>query len=249
MLTGSASKGRSRYYYYYHCSSECGVRFKAEYVNIEFKKELRKYTTTLPNLTLYREAIKISYKSQTAATRQISDLLKKQLADVNSKLTKARDLLLSDAIGADDFKVIKTDCESKIALFEEQLFLKPKNTPDLAPLWEMAISSLSNIEKVYEEGTIEEQRLIIGSMFPEKLTFDGTQHRTARVNEIAKIISLIDSSFCGKKNGTSRGFFDLSQEVIPLGLEPCEIKLLLSVYYVIKFKTYTAKYTEFFMSI
>jgi hypothetical protein len=35
----------------------------------------------------------------------------------------------------------------------------------------------------------------------------------------------------------------------PLGLEPHEIKLLLSVCYRIKFKTYTAKYTEFFVSI
>lgn len=37
MLTGSASKGRSQYYFYYHCSaSGCGTRFKAESVNDYF---------------------------------------------------------------------------------------------------------------------------------------------------------------------------------------------------------------------
>ena len=43
MLTGSASKGRSRYYHYYHCSSSCGCRFHADVVNSAFLAELRKY--------------------------------------------------------------------------------------------------------------------------------------------------------------------------------------------------------------
>src|SRR5690606_14331434 len=41
MLSGSASKGRKEYYNYYHCSSSCGTRFKAEPVNEAFVKQLR----------------------------------------------------------------------------------------------------------------------------------------------------------------------------------------------------------------
>lgn len=37
-------KGRNQYYYYYHCSSQCGCRYKAEDVNIAFEGELKKYT-------------------------------------------------------------------------------------------------------------------------------------------------------------------------------------------------------------
>lgn len=45
MLTGSASKGKmGNYYYYYHCSSACGTRFKAETVNEAFVKQLRHLT-------------------------------------------------------------------------------------------------------------------------------------------------------------------------------------------------------------
>lgn len=43
LLTGSASKGRNQHYYYYHCTGSCGVRFKAELVNNEFVRYLKKF--------------------------------------------------------------------------------------------------------------------------------------------------------------------------------------------------------------
>ncbi len=73
---------------------------------------------------------------------------------------------------------------------------------------------------LYSEGTVTQQRKVISSMFPEKLTFDGFQYRTNRVNEAITIMCLIDNKLHGKKNGTSLKILDLSQVVIPLGLEP-----------------------------
>ncbi len=220
MLTGSASKGRNQYYHYYHCSSECGVRHKAEIANNEIEKEIQKYVIKFPALSLYKEAISITYKNQTSHERQMIKTLKFQLEETNNKLTKARDLLLSDAIGADDFRAIKAGCESKIEELENKLFSTTNDQPDLSPLWDMAISNLSKLDIAYKEGDIEEKRQIIGSMFPEKMVFDGTRHRTIRINEAVRIISLIDKELMGKKKGTSIDFSNLSQGVIPLGFEP-----------------------------
>lgn len=52
MLTGSASKGRTKYYHYYHCSSPCGVRYNAYKVNDGILEEIRKYVKPLPKLKL-----------------------------------------------------------------------------------------------------------------------------------------------------------------------------------------------------
>ncbi len=57
-------------------------------------------------------------------------------------------------------------------------------------------------------------------MFPEKLTYEGFNYRTNRVNEAIRLMFLIDSKIGDKKNGTNLNLSDLSQEVIPLGLEP-----------------------------
>ena len=57
-------------------------------------------------------------------------------------------------------------------------------------------------------------------MFPEKLTFDGFQHRTTRINEALVLMLLIDNKIQGKKNETNPSFLDLSHEVTPGRLEP-----------------------------
>src|SRR5699024_12377160 len=41
--SGSASKGRTSRYYYYHCVSSCGFRQKAELANDIFEKSMRQF--------------------------------------------------------------------------------------------------------------------------------------------------------------------------------------------------------------
>ena len=72
----------------------------------------------------------------------------------------------------------------------------------------------------YNPFTIEQKRKIIGSIFPEKLIFDGEHYRTTRVNEAVRMMFAIDEAFRQKENGTNLSFEDLSHQVIPLGLEP-----------------------------
>jgi hypothetical protein len=41
---------------------------------------------------------------------------------------------------------------------------------------------------VYENGSPEQKRSVVGSMFPEKMTCDGFLLRTGRVNEATRVI-------------------------------------------------------------
>ena len=81
------------------------------------------------------------------------------------------------------------------------------------------LKKVANIDRRYENGDIEEKRLIVVSMFPEFLEFDGTRHRTPRLNSAIALIHQNNSKLQGKKNGTSLSFLDLSREVTPLRLE------------------------------
>ncbi|WP_425567364.1 recombinase family protein [Pedobacter ginsengiterrae] len=42
-LTGSSSKGKTQYYFYYHCTSACGYRKSTTMLNKEFLKDINKY--------------------------------------------------------------------------------------------------------------------------------------------------------------------------------------------------------------
>ena len=220
MLTGSASKGRTQRYYYYHCSSACGVRHKASDANEKIVEEIKKYVNPLPKLQLYKEVITSVFKSKTGLQRQEMQQLKVQLEEANRRLAKARDLLLAGDIQADDYRIIKSDSEEKINRLEVKLISATRITIDVEPLLTKAISNISQLDILYEEGSVTQQRKIIGSMFPENLTFDRFEYRTTRINEAINLISLIDKKIGGKKNGTNPNISDLSQEVNWLGLEP-----------------------------
>ncbi len=61
---------------------------------------------------------------------------------------------------------------------------------------------------------------MVGSIFPENLTFDGVEHRTTRINEAVNIIYLVNSELGAKKNGQSPLKMALPKLVGPLGIEP-----------------------------
>jgi site-specific DNA recombinase len=221
VLTGSASKGKmGKYYHYYHCSSSCGIRFNANKVNSDIVGEIRKHVRSLPKLQLYKEVILTIYEAKTRLYWNDMKQLRIQIDATNNKLSKARELLLRGDLDADDYRIIKSESEKTINRLEVKLTATATDTSHIAPLWEKAISTMSQLDVLYEKGTVIQKRKVVSSMFPEKLTFDGFQYRTQRVNEAINLISLIDNKLKSIKKGTSHSISDLSQEVTPQGLEP-----------------------------
>jgi site-specific DNA recombinase len=54
LLTGSASKGHTKYYSCYHCFDACNCRFRTENINDLFVYELKKYIPGPEMLDLYK---------------------------------------------------------------------------------------------------------------------------------------------------------------------------------------------------
>lgn len=52
-LTGSASKGRSKHYYYYHCRSGCRFRIRADIANEFFLNELEKLNAAIRLISIF----------------------------------------------------------------------------------------------------------------------------------------------------------------------------------------------------
>ena len=73
---------------------------------------------------------------------------------------------------------------------------------------------------LYEKADNKGKREIIGSIYPEKLVFDGFQYRTARLNEAVELIYSLDKGFSQNKNGQTESFFDLPTFVPKTGFEP-----------------------------
>ena len=64
-----------------------------------------------------------------------------------------------------------------------------------------------------ENGDTEKKREIISSMYPIKLTFDGEALRTPSINEVARLIYIMDVGFSENKNRTTQNNSGLSCQV------------------------------------
>src|SRR5438105_5342597 len=131
-----------------------------------------------------------------------------------------RELLLSSNIDAADYQLIKSECENKISILEAKLASLSDAHENIEAILDKAVNTLSHLDTLYENASSVKKREIIGSIFPEKLIFDGFNYRTARLNEAVRLIYSLDAAFEGNKNGTSENFSNLSHQVIRTGFEP-----------------------------
>ncbi|MFD2286607.1 recombinase family protein [Pedobacter petrophilus] len=203
LLTGSASKGRNNYYHYYHCQPSCGVRYKAEPVNMAFVDKLREFIPKPGMAELYTEVILDLYQGGTGYLRNERKKFITEITENNNRITKARELLLTDDISGSDYKLIKSEAEEKIARLEVKLndFLaNSAATIDIDKVVYKAIENLKKLDLLYLNADIRRQRDMIGSIFTEKWSFDGQVHRTRKVNEAAQLIYLINSKLGNKKS-------------------------------------------------
>jgi len=79
---------------------------------------------------------------------------------------------------------------------------------------------LYRLDLLYKQINVNQKRHLIGSIFPEKLCFDGLVYRTEKINEAAALIYLINNKIQAKKNRTKLDFSSLSDSVAGAGLEP-----------------------------
>lgn len=59
---------------------------------------------------------------------------------------------------------------------------------NLAPQLNYSFSLLKNLDRVLLEAPVETKIKMLGSMFPEKIEFDGTKYRTASYNSVLNLI-------------------------------------------------------------
>ena len=221
MLTGSASKGKMGvYYYYYHCTSSCGTRFRAEEVNEAFVKQLRYLSPKSGIVDVFIEAFLKDFNMQTKTQNAERANIIAQIDTLNKRYQNA---LIKNADGEldyDDFQELKKLTKSRIEALEKELNNLAVASTEIRDLMASSLKKVANIDKRYEYGNIEEKRTIISSIFPENLVYDGTRYRTQRINSAISLIYQNTNKLKGKKNGTNLFFSDLSREVIRAGFEP-----------------------------
>ncbi len=213
LLTGSASKGMTKYYSYYHCTDGCSCRYRADNVNTIFTTELKKYIPRPEMIELFKITLSEAWYDQTNHLQDDSKQLQLQIKEYEDKPSYIRELLSSRQLEPADFREMKAEYTTKLEKLEAKLSATNHDKLDFNGLLTKGVNNLLKLDYVYETGDIEKKREVISSMYPEKMTFDGFSVRTNRINEVARLIYSMDVGSIENKNRTSGNNSSLSCEV------------------------------------
>ncbi|NCI51295.1 recombinase family protein [Sediminibacterium roseum] len=220
-LTASASVGRkNKLYPYYHCHYSCGTRFKSAFVNEAFADHLMKYAARPGMAILFQFVIKGLYQRDWAKKSEQQSHLTERLDALHEKMKRARGKFMMDEISKMEFAEFKKECDADIEKLENKLIQAAGRLEQIDTLLQQSIDNLMNLRYFFEKGSIDGRRRIIGSIFPEKFVFDGTDFRTTRENEVVRLVYSIDKGLDKKNTGQIDHNFELSRMVAGTGIEP-----------------------------
>jgi len=93
LLTGSASKGHTHYYSYYHCFGGCTSRFRADNVNQLFLREIKKNVAVRRWEDLYKITLQDAWAEKNNHLQDDKRQVTAQIKELENKLSYVRSCL------------------------------------------------------------------------------------------------------------------------------------------------------------
>jgi site-specific DNA recombinase len=219
-LTASTSKGNGGKYYYYHCTTKCGERFKAEEANELFAKMLQNIKLNRVAQDAIEYFANSLYGNGGQSAGQERTKLKSEIEKNKERLNNAQQLLLDGTLDPADYKTIKNRYEPIINQQESRMRGLSQENNDLGDLLAFARKFFTKLDSLYLEGNLILRQQLIGSMFPEKLIYEKKSFRTTAPNPLLALISRPSAGSSRRTNKKSPQYVDFSSKAPPSGLEP-----------------------------
>lgn len=189
-LTGSESKGNGGKYAYYHCCHDGKhLRKRADEVNEGFARYVSGLTPNDEVLSLYKEVLSDIRGEQCREARNKADDLEKEVRRVEEMLNALDDKLCSGTISDENYSRISQRYEKQISDLKQQIeVMKNPNRANIEPKLSYSISLLDNMEGFFRDAPVKVKIKLLGSIFPEKIEFDGKNYRTNGYNKLLDLI-------------------------------------------------------------
>jgi site-specific DNA recombinase len=189
-MTGSASKGRYRYYHYYHCQPAfgCKTRFDAQKANEAFIKLLSKIKACANVADLYLNLLHDYFNREDSGTKHQIAKLNSEIDQYKLRIENMGIMLADGKLTPEDFVMVKNTCNKKIGELETEKAKLDFYSSNYAKYLAWDLNIVKNIDKHYVEAPLETKQLLIGSIFPEKLIFENFEYRTTKVNEVVGLL-------------------------------------------------------------
>ena len=150
-LTASSAKGRSKHYYYYHCTITCGFRHNSEVLNNLFEQELSKFEFIPAFEKLLKTILVKNFSTVTNGLDDERKMVAEKISKIEQEIAKARDLYLEDRLDEDDFREVKKKNKVELdgLIFKLNSLKENKKNNNVEHKLGEALKAVTNISKRY----------------------------------------------------------------------------------------------------
>lgn len=171
IMTGSASKGRTAYYCYYHGFKGCRCRYKAVLVNTAFKTLLKEFIPQRQFIPLFKRIIKKRLIVKQGLNIRRRNSLVQEIEASKTKIGKARELLLSAHLEPEEYLKLKEENLHHLSTLESELARMPDAELQFSEMNKRYSADFLRLDVTYAKATTEHKRRLITMLFQGKLSF------------------------------------------------------------------------------
>ena len=223
-LTGSTSKGNGGRYTYYHCSNDGKhLRKSADEVNEGFAKYVGGLKPNKVVLDLYREVLQDLRGENVREVQRRVEALKKDIEDAEEMLVAIDDKLSRGTINESTHERIANRHLERIEELKQQIALLSTGRKGVSDKIDYSVNLISNLTKIMMDAPVKVKCKLIGSMFYDKIVYDGKNYRTTNYNKVLDLIFQETNKLRGYKNGESEDSPDSRALVPRAGVEPARV--------------------------
>ncbi len=227
-LTGSESKGNGGKYAYYHCCHDGKhIRKRADEVNEGFARFVSCLTPKEEVLSLYKEVLSDMRNEQGGEIRKKVENLQKEVGRFEDMLNTLDDKLMNNTISDEDYCRISQRYKKQINELKQQIVvMKNPNRTNIEPKLSYSISLLDNMGRFIRDAPVETKIKLLGSIFPQKIEFDGKKYRTNGYNKVLDLIYQQTNELREPKKDNGERFDSFPASVPRAGIEPARLAAL-----------------------
>jgi len=190
-LTASSSKSRNGSKHpYYHCRKGCKERFKADDAHQSFQGLLASFKMPDEIMSLYYHIMQDIFRKDEDSKKAEVEGLENQIAQVQSRLNNAQDSFFDGVIDQTEFTKVKARYQEQLDELSFRQMRTKFSKSHFQQYLDFGFSLLTDLDRYFDEASLEVKQKMLGSIFPEKLIFDGKKCRTARPTQLLSLLTM-----------------------------------------------------------
>jgi site-specific DNA recombinase len=177
-LTGSYSRGRGRYYAYYHCQEGC-TRVPKEEFETGFVNLLKRLEPKPEYIAFFREVVLEVLKTKQASSLEVQSALERKLRELRTRRERLEEAFVFDrTIDAETFNRMKIALLAEITLTEMELQEAALEVVNATDVIDFALDVLVNTSNRWKAASVDEKQRLQQVIFPEALEYAEGDYRT-----------------------------------------------------------------------